>query len=363
MHSKQLVVSAVATMAAVLAATACSSSKSGTSGSSSGSTAAESTSPAADATSAAADSTSAAVAPASSSAGGKTYKLAFVQGVAGDAFYITMQCGIEAEAKKLGNATVKTQGAQKFDPTLQTPLLTSVIATKPDALLIAPTDVTAMQRPIEQAKTAGAKVVLVDTTLKDPSVAVSAISSDNVGGGAAAFKALQKLSPQGGKVLIVGVQPGISTTDARGVGFLAAVKKDPKFTSLGIQYSNNDPQKAATIVAAALQKNPDIVGIFAANLFSAEGTATGVRQAGKSGKVKIVGFDAGPDQIKALQDGTVQALVAQQPGIIGKDAVDQAVASLSGKPVTAKIGTGFTILTKDNLNTPAGKAGVYKSSC
>lgn len=359
MHSKRLAVPAIATMTAVLAATACSSSKSGSTGSSSSS----SDTTTASSTTAAADSTSAAVAPAGSSPSGKTYKLAFVQGVAGDAFYITMQCGMQEEAKKLGNATVKTQGAQKFDPTLQTPLLTSVVATKPDALMIAPTDVTAMQKPIEQAKAAGAKVVLVDTTLKDPSVAVSAISSDNVGGGAAAFKALQKLSPQGGKVLVVGVQPGISTTDARGVGFLAAVKKDPKFSSLGIQYSNNDPQKAATIVAAALQKNPDIVGIFAANLFSAEGTATGVRQAGKSGKVKIVGFDAGPDQIKALQDGTVQALVAQQPGIIGKDAVDQAVASLSGKPVKAKIGTGFTILTKDNLNTPAGQAGVYKSTC
>lgn len=362
MHKKHLAVSTVATVAAVLAATACSSSKSGTSGSSSTSGSPSSSSSSSEA-GAGAGSTSAEATTDSGSTSGKNYKLAFVQGVAGDAFYITMKCGMEAEAKKLGNATVKTQGAQKFDSTLQTPLLTSVVATKPDALLIAPTDVTAMQKPIEQAKAAGAKVVLVDTTLKDPSVAVSAISSDNVGGGAAAFTALQKLSPQGGKVLVIGVQPGISTTDARGAGFLAAVKKDPKFSSLGIQYSNNDPQKAATIVAAALQKNPDIVGIFAANLFSAEGTATGVRQAGKSGKVKIVGFDAGPDQVKALQDGTVQALVAQQPGIIGKDAVDQAVAALSGKPVTAKIGTGFTILTKDNLNTPAGQAGVYKSSC
>ena len=99
------------------------------------------------------------------------------------------------------------------------------------------------------------------------------------------------------------------------------------------------------------------------NLFAAEGAATGVRQAGKAGKVKVVGFDAGPDQIKALQDGTVQALVAQQPATIGKDAVDQAVAALKGQPVQAKIGTASTILTKDNLNTPEGQAALYKSSC
>ncbi len=295
------------------------------------------------------------------SAAATAYKLAFIQGVAGDAFYITMQCGIEAEAKAEG-ATVTTQGAQKFDPTLQTPILQSVIATKPDAILIAPTDVSAMQQPLEQAKSQGIKIVLVDTTLQDPSVAVSAISSDNLGGGKAAFDAIKKLAPNGGKVLGIGVQPGISTTDARDKGFGDAAKADSNYTYLGVQYSQNDPAKAASIVSAALQKDPDIVGIFASNLFSAEGAATGVRQAGKQGSVKIVGFDAGPDQIKALEDGTVQALIAQQPATIGKDGVEQAIKALKGEPTTAKIGTGFTIITKDNL-AGEGKAAEYKASC
>lgn len=290
------------------------------------------------------------------------YKLTFVQGVAGDAFYISMQCGIQAEAAKLG-ATVTTQGAQKFDPTLQTPVLQSVIASKPDAILIAPTDVSAMQQPIAQAKQQGIKIVLVDTTLTDPSVAVSAISSDNAGGGKAAFDAIKQLAPNGGKVLGVGVQPGISTTDARDKGFGDAAKADSKFTYLGVQYSQNDPAKAASIVSAALQKDPDIVGIFASNLFSAEGAATGIRQAGKQDKVKVVGFDAGPDQIKALQDGTVQALIAQQPATIGTDGVQQAIKALKGEQTTASIKTGFSIITKDNLSSAEGQAAAYKASC
>jgi ribose transport system substrate-binding protein len=298
----------------------------------------------------------------SSGGGSKAYKLAFIQGVAGDAFYITMQCGIQAEAKTEG-ATVTTQGAQKFDPTLQTPILQSVIASKPDAILIAPTDVSAMQQPIAQAKAQGIKVVLVDTTLKDPSVAVSAIASDNSGGGKAAFDAIKKLAPAGGKVLGVGVQPGISTTDARDKGFADAAKADSKYQYLGVQYSQNDPAKAASIVSAALQKDPDIVGIFASNLFSATGAATGIRQAGKQNSVKIVGFDAGPDQVKALQDGTVQALIAQQPGTIGIDGVQQAIKALKGEPTTPTIKTGFSIITKDNLNTAEGKAAAYKASC
>jgi ribose transport system substrate-binding protein len=295
-------------------------------------------------------------------AAGKAYKLAFIQGVAGDSFYITMGCGVQSEAKAEG-ATVNIQGAQKFDPTLQTPVLQSVIASKPDAILIAPTDVSAMQQPIAQAKANGIKVVLVDTTVNDPSVAVSAISSDNTGGGKAAFEAIKKLAPGGGKVLVIGNQPGISTTDARDKGFAAAAEGDSDYTYLGAQYAQNDPAKAASLVSAALSKDPDIVGVFASNLFSAEGAATGVRQAGKQGKVKIVGFDAGADQVKALKDGTVQALIAQQPSKIGTDGVQQAIKALKGESTTASIRTGFTIITKDNLDSAEGKAAVYRSSC
>jgi len=295
------------------------------------------------------------------SGGADKKSIAFIQGVAGDQFYITMQCGIQDEAKKVG-ATVKVQGPQKFDPTLQKPIVDSVVASKPDAILVAPTDVSAMQAPLKAAADAGIKVVLVDTTVNDPSFAVSQIASDNVGGGKAAFTAIKKLAPKGGKVLVVSVDPGISTTDARVKGFEDATKADPSFEYLGVEYSHNEPATAARIVTAALQKDPDIVGVFATNLFAAEGTATGIRQAGKQNQVKVVGFDAGPDQVKALRDGTVQALVAQQPGTIGVDGVQQAMAALDGKPVKKEIQTGFTIVTKANMDGK-GKSALYKSSC
>ena len=291
----------------------------------------------------------------------KAYNLQFIQGVQGDEFYITMQCGVEAEAAKLG-VTVKTQGPQKFDPTLQKPILDSVVAAKPDAILIAPTDVTAMQAPLQAAAAAGIKIILVDTTTKDPSYAASAIASDNVGGGRAAFEAIKALNPDGGKVMVMSTDPGVSTVDQRIQGFEEAAKADSKFQYLPVQYSQNDPATAANLISSALQKDPDIKGVFAANLFSAEGTATGVRQAGKTSTVKIVGFDAGPNQIKALQEGTVQALIAQQPGTIGQYGVDEAVAALDGGQVTPKIQTGFTTITKDNLGGAGGQAA-YKSSC
>jgi len=292
----------------------------------------------------------------------KNYKITFIQGVAGDEFYITMQCGIQAEAAKLG-VTVTTQGPQKFDPTLQKPILDAAVAAKPDAILIAPTDVKAMQQPLEQAAAAGIKIILVDTTTDNPSYAASAIASDNLGGGKAAFEAIKGLAPGGGKVMVMSTDPGVSTLDLRVKGFEDAAKADSAFKYLSVQYSRNDPATAANLMGSALQKDPDLVGVFAGNLFSAEGTATGIRQAGKSGSVKIVGFDAGPNQVKALREGTVQALVAQQPATIGQYGVDMAVAALDGGAVTPKVQTGFTVITKDNVDSADGQAAAYKSSC
>jgi ribose transport system substrate-binding protein len=296
-------------------------------------------------------------------ASGKTYKMTFIQGVAGDGFYVTMGCGIQAEAKKLGNVTVNIQGPAQFDATLQNPIIESVTAAKPDAILVAPDDVSASQTPIDQAMAAGIKVVLVDTTLNTPGSAISQISSDNTAGGADAFAAVKQLVPGGGQVLVVNTKPGISTTDQRTSGFAAAAKADSKYSYVGVQYDQDTASLAAQVTLAALQKNPGIVAIFATNLFSAEGAATGIRQAGKSGKVKIVGFDAEPDEITALQQGTVQALIAQSPYTIGTDAVDQALDALTGKATTAKIGTKFTIITNSNLSSAASQAAIYKTTC
>ena len=94
---------------------------------------------------------------ASTQANAAGAKITFIQGVAGDAFYVTMGCGVAEAAAKAG-ATVTTQGGAKWDATVQKPVLDSVIASKPDAILIAPNDKTALQKPIESAIAAGIKI-------------------------------------------------------------------------------------------------------------------------------------------------------------------------------------------------------------
>ena len=295
----------------------------------------------------------------SSSSAKKNYKMTLIAGVKGDEFYITMNCGAQAKAKELG-VTLDFQGPDKFDAALQTPVVNAVAAKKPDAVLVAPTDTKAMYAPIKQLSDNGAKVALVDTTLDQADFAISQIASDNEGGGKQAAKTLGELIGGSGKVFVVNVKPGISTTDLRAKGFEEGAK-EAGLTYVGQQYDDDDPSKAAAVTKAALAKNPDLKGIFATNLFSAEGAATGIREAGKLGQVKIVGFDAGPKQIEDLKKGTVQALIAQKPAEIGADGVEQAYNALSGKATKKQIGTGFTSLTKDNL--AENPDAVYKAAC
>ena len=311
----------------------------------------------------AAAATSAAASSAAGGGGGAGKKITLMVGVKGDPFYVSMQCGAQ-EAATTAGATLNVQGPDKFDATLQNPMLDAVSAAKPDALLVAPNDVKASTPSLKRIQDGGAKVVLVDTSVEDASIGVSRIATNNELGGEKAAEALQTLGVKAGaKVLNISVNPGISTTDARDQGFRK------KATELGYklvsetQYSNNEASKAASIVSAALAKDPDIAGVFATNLFTAQGVATGVKQAGKSGTVKVVGFDAGPDQIKQLEAGDVQALVAQKPYDIGFQGVQQAIAALSGGSVTAKIQTESLVVTKDNMAQPDVAKYVYKSAC
>jgi ribose transport system substrate-binding protein len=289
----------------------------------------------------------------------ESYDVTLLAGVKGDEFYITMNCGAQAEAEKLG-VNLEFQGPDQFDPSLQTPIVNAIAAKRPDALLVAPTDTKAMYAPIKQVADGGAKVVMVDTTLEQADFAVSQIASDNEGGGRAAAKALAEQIGGSGKVFVNNVKPGISTTDARAKGFQEEAEK-LGLEFVGVEYNDDRPDKAASIVKAQIAKHPDLKGIFATNLFGAEGSAAGLREAGKQDTVKIVGFDAGPKQVADLEEGLIQALVAQKPADIGAQGVQQAVAALKGEPTKPQIATGSVILTKDNL--AENQDAIYKSSC
>jgi ribose transport system substrate-binding protein len=302
-------------------------------------------------------------APSSAAAAGKSYNVELVVGTKSDDFYVTMECGAMAEAKALGvNLTVT--GPADFSAPEQAPILNAVAASKPDALIVAPTDTKALNPELTRIANEGVKVVFVDTTTTAPSVAVSHITSDNTGGGKLAADSLAAQIGGKGTVAVINVNPGISTTDARIAGFSAEMKaKYPNITVLGTQYDNDSSATAASQVEADITAHPNLSGVFATNVLSAQGAATGIQHAGAAGKVKVATFDAEPQQITALKSNTIQLAIAQSPYLEGQDGVQQAVNALSGKPVSANIGTPLVAITQQNVNSASVQKNIYVASC
>jgi ribose transport system substrate-binding protein len=296
--------------------------------------------------------------------------IALIPGLTADGFYVTMHHGAEAAAKALG-VNLLYQGAAEWNVSLQMPILDAIIAKKPAAILIAPNDKTQMIAPLKKAADAGIAVVCVDTFIGngkfqtgagDADFPISYVASDNVLGGQMAARALAKAIGEKGKVYVSNTKPNISTTDQREEGFKMEMKNYPNVEVLETQFNDDDANKAAAQFQAVLGRVPDLAGVFGANLFSAGGAANGAKQAGVAGKVKMAGFDAPESIVAQLKDGTFELTIAQHPAEIGYFGLVAAYAHVTGNPVPTAIGTGFTVMTKDNIDDPNVSRFLYKSS-
>ncbi|WP_035795352.1 ABC transporter substrate-binding protein [Kitasatospora mediocidica] len=295
-------------------------------------------------------------------AGGGT-SIAFVAGKTGDPFYITMKCGASAEAKKLGYAFSATGSADWSVPE-QVDAVNSVAANRPSGVLISPVDPNSLAAPVKTLQSAGAKVAVVDTSLTDGSLGVTHISSNNLQGGQKAADTMAQLLGTTGEIVVLTPDLTTTTTNARIQGFkqqLAA--KYPGLTIDDVRQVGDTAQGAASAVGDELSAHPGVTGIFTANSQTGEGVGTGLKNAGKQGRIKVVSFDAGPAQVQALQSGSVDALISQDPYGIGQQAVDQLGNAIGKKPVTATIQTDLASITRDNLKDPATARFLYKADC
>jgi ribose transport system substrate-binding protein len=252
---------------------------------------------------------------------------------------------------------------------LQIPVLDAVIARQPSGILIAPTDTTQLIEPLRRATEQGIAVVTVDTFIDDGSYQdgagdgdfpMSYIASDNVAGGRMAAAAMGEALGGTGAVYVSNVRPGISTTDQREEGFkLEMQERFPDIKVLDTQYNENDASTAASQLQAVLAREPNLAGVFGANLFSALGAANGVDSADKSGDITVIAFDAPQSIVEQLKSGLVDMAIAQHPAEIGYYGVMTAYAHLTGQSVPPVIGTGFTVITADNVDQPEIARFIY----
>jgi len=287
--------------------------------------------------------------------------VALIGGVKNSPFYSAIDCGAKSEAAKLGIAYTYA-APETFDAAAQQPVLSSVIAGRPQAILIAPTDRTAMFGPMHQAKQATINLITVDTQLDDTSDLSSQVNSDNIAGGALGADTMATLIGGAGKVVAISEPPGSSTDDQRVQGFVDRMKGNyPGIQVLATQFADHSAQETASKVSSILAANPDLKGVFAVDNFTGDGAPIGVRNANARAGVKIVAFDAQPSQVEALKTGDIDAIISQNPFDMGVLGVDYAVGLGKGENVPPKKITGLLAITKDNVNSDAAAPYVYRS--
>ena len=290
------------------------------------------------------------------------HRITYIMGLTGNPFYTTVGCGATEAAKALG-VDLDIQGPPQYQPALQMRVLDAVIAAKPEGIMFVATDPVALSPTLLQAKALGIKIILIDGDLKDMSIALANIQSDNFEGGTEAAKALAEAIGDKGTVMAMENSPAAVVSQQRLQGFEAEIKQHSGITYLGVQYSANQTAKAASIVTSTVAAHPELNGIFTITTNNTEGAATGVREAGGIGKIKIVGFDTSDPIVQDIRTGIVTADVVQYPYKVGQLGLQMMVDVLDGKPVEREVHTPFVIATKANVDTPEVQQFIYKTRC
>jgi ribose transport system substrate-binding protein len=294
-------------------------------------------------------------------------KIEFVAGIVGIPFYTSMECGARDAAKELG-VKLNWEGPSQWDLAQQMPILQAAIERDPNGLVLAPTDPNALVGIVDDLVTKKKiPVVTVDGNLSKP-VDLQNIRTDNLAAGGLAAEAMAKAIGGSGSVLVIGLDPGVAANQERVDGFTKVLKdKYPNIKVLPTEYPGTDQNKAAEIVSAALQANPDLKGIYTTHSNAAVGTSSAVIGAGLQGKVKIIAYDADPSQVRDLKAGVYDALVVQSPYLEGYQSVTLVTNILRGKVDASKLEDvahpPMVVATRDNIDTPEVKKNLYVDAC
>jgi ribose transport system substrate-binding protein len=283
-------------------------------------------------------------------------------------FWQTMLAGAKKAGADYGIKVGLFGPTSETDVNEQVQLVENAISRGVDAIVLAPNSSNALNNAIERARKAGKKVILADTPVTTDSEGF--IGTDNKKAGEQAGERLCQLVKQQGKdsgdVLIESSVAGVQVLKDREAGFRDGLKACPSLRVALVRYNNNDINTAASQVNDALTANRNLVGIFAANNTSGNGAARAIKDNKAADRIPVVAFDTDPAENAALRDGSIDALVVQNPYFFGYQGVVEAGMAAVGTVPPRNLDPGAVVADKSNmdkpevkelLNPPTSKAG------
>jgi ribose transport system substrate-binding protein len=241
----------------------------------------------------------------------------------------------------------------------QIQVVENFISQRVDGMVLAPLDNRALVAPAERAIRARVPVVIIDSALKS-TLPASYISTDNYKGGQLGAQHLSKILGGKGNVILLRYQVGSASTEEREAGFMDEIKKHP-----GIKVISQDQYAGATrdsgykAARNLFNRYKEVDGIFCPCEPVTIGVLMALKDIGKTGSVKLMGFDSGTQSVEGLKKGSVQGLVVQNPLKMGYLGVMTMVDHINGKRVPRRIDTGVTVVTPENMNQPEMNELIY----
>jgi ribose transport system substrate-binding protein len=215
-----------------------------------------------------------------------------------------------------------------------------------------------VENSIKRARDAGTKVILADTPVTTESEGF--IGTDNVKAGEQAGQRLCELVKKQGKtsgeVMIESSVAGIQTLKDRDAGFRRGFAADcPQIRVTSPRFNNNDINTAASQVNDVITANRNLVGIFADNNTSGVGAARAIKDNNAADRIPVVAFDTDPQENAALRDGSIDALVVQNPYFFGYQGVVEAGMAAVDTLPPLKLDPGAVVADRSNMDSPAVK--------
>jgi ribose transport system substrate-binding protein len=244
-------------------------------------------------------------------------RVALVMKSLANEFFQTMQDGAKAHQKAhAGEYDLLVSGIKdEIDTAGQIRLVEQMLAQRVNALVIAPADSSALVPVLQTAISRGIVVVNIDNRLDPAALAgkkinVPFVGPDNRAGAKLAGAQLARQLKPGSKVGIIEGVPTTVNAQQRTLGFKDAMAA-AGMTVVSVQSGEWELQKANTVAASMLREHPDLAALLCGNDTMALGAVAAVRARGKTGQVKIIGYDNIAAVKPMLADGRMTATVDQ----------------------------------------------------
>jgi ribose transport system substrate-binding protein len=275
-------------------------------------------------------------------------------------FWLAVKLGAEQAAEKF-NVTITFEGPEtEAMVDKQMEMLQAAIDKNPAAICFAAVDSKAAIPLLEQAKTKGIPVIGFDSGV-DSDIPLSTAATDNVAAAALAADKMAELIGGSGEVAIIAHDQTSRTGIDRVKGFTDRMaEKYPTITIVDTQYGAGDQLKSTDLAKAIVQAHPNLKGFFGANEGSIIGVLNAAKELKMEGKLVIIGYDSGQQQLDAIRSGLEAGAITQDPIGIGYKCVEAAVKAVNGETLPKFIDTGFKWFDKTNIDDPAIAALLYK---